>query len=74
MKKLFTPLLMLAALLSSTQAWAEDYNLYVGGVQVTDANKSNIKPNGLTSGTISYNNGTLTFNDVTLTTSTNCVY
>lgn len=74
MKKLFTPLLMLAALLSSTQAWAEDYNLYVGGVQVTDANKSNIKPNGLTSGTISYNNGTLTFNNVTLTTSTNCVY
>lgn len=54
MKKLFTPLLMLAALLSSTQAWAATYNLIVCGVQVTDANKNNITASGI-SGSISYN-------------------
>ncbi|MBQ6225662.1 MAG: hypothetical protein IJJ73_05090 [Bacteroidaceae bacterium] len=55
MKKLFTPLLMLAALLSSTQAWADNYDLYVGGVQVTDDNKSNITSSAITGGKVTYN-------------------
>ena len=55
MKKLITPLLMLAALLSSTQAWAEAYDLWVGGVQVTDANASNITSAAITAGKVSYN-------------------
>lgn len=54
MKKLFTPLLMLAALLSSTQAWADNYDLYVGGVQVTDDNKSNITSSAITGGKVTY--------------------
>ncbi len=54
MKKLFTPLLMLAALLSSTQAWAEAYDLWVGGVQVTDANASNITSAAITGGKVRY--------------------
>ncbi|MBR4130545.1 MAG: dockerin type I repeat-containing protein [Bacteroidaceae bacterium] len=54
MKKLFTLVLTLAALLSSTQAWAEDYDLYVGGTRVTDANASNITSSAITSGSVKY--------------------
>ena len=54
MKKLFTLLLTLAALLSSTQAWAEAYDLWVGGVQVTDANASNITSAAITGGKVRY--------------------
>ena len=73
MKKLFTLLLMLAALLSSTQAWAENYNLYVAGVQVTDANKNNITGSGI-SGTVRYDsaNKHLIINGGTTISGTRC--
>ena len=54
MKKLFTLVLTLAALLSSTKTWAESYGITVAGVSVTDANASNITGTGI-SGTIKYN-------------------
>lgn len=54
MKKLFTLFTFLAAMFGVTQTWAASYNLWVGGVQVTDDNMSNIVPNGLTSGKIYY--------------------
>ena len=53
MKKIFTSLLMLMALLCSTTAWAEDYGIKVAGVSVTDANKSNITGSGI-SGKVTY--------------------
>ena len=67
MKRLFTSLVLLA-LLTGTQAWAESYNLWIGNVQVTDDNKSNIVPTGLTSGSISYNaaSNILQFKNVTM--------
>lgn len=54
MKKLFTPLLMLAALLSSTQAWAQE--LRVAGVNVNTSATSvqTITGSGI-SGTVTYN-------------------
>lgn len=55
MKKLFTLVLTLAALLSSTQVLAESYDLYVGGKQVTDDNKNNITSSAITGGTVYYN-------------------
>ena len=53
MKKFFTSLLMLAALLCSTTVWAESYGITVAGVSVTDANKSNITGSGI-SGKVTY--------------------
>ena len=66
MKKLFTSLIMLMTLSMAT--WAASYDIKVGGVQITDANKNNINPSGKTSGTITFdsNTNTLTFDNVTL--------
>ena len=67
MKKLFTPLLMLAALLASTQAWAQ--SLSVAGVRVNTSATSvqTITGSGI-SGTITYNpsSRTLTMNNATI--------
>ena len=56
-----------------TTALADSYKIWVGGVQVTDANKSNISPSGKTAGTISFEGATLTFNNVTMSSSTTCI-
>ena len=75
MKKIFTSIIMLAAMLCSTTAWADDYDIWVGGTRVTDANKSDINPSGKTAGTITYNSSssTLTFTGVTMSTESNCI-
>ena len=65
MKRLFTSI-MLLALLAGTQTWAVEYDLWVAGVRVTDANKADIKPSRLTRGKISFNGSTLYFADVKL--------
>ena len=71
MKKFFTSLLMLMALLCSTTAFAEDYGIKVAGVLVTDANKSNITGSGI-SGKVTYDptNKRLEFADGTVITTT----
>ena len=72
MKKLFTSLVMLMTLSMAT--WAATYPIYIGGVQVTDDNKSNINPSGKTAGTITFSGTSLTFNNVTLScSSTHCI-
>ncbi len=54
MKKLFTPLLMLAALLASTQAWAQ--KLTIGGINVnTSASSVQTITGSSISGTVQYN-------------------
>ena len=74
MKKIFTSLMLLAALLCSTSSWAADYQIWVGGTQVTDANKSNINPSGKTAGTISFTGSNLIFDNVKMTsTGTACI-
>ena len=57
---LFTMLLM------SVGMQAEDYGLVVAGVQVTDANASNITGPNITAGTVSFSNGMLTLNGATI--------
>lgn len=52
MKKLFTSLILLVAGVLFSQLHAAD--LTIAGTAVTTSNASNIKPTGLTSGTISY--------------------
>nr|MCR4994685.1 hypothetical protein [Bacteroidales bacterium] len=66
MKRLFTSLMVLTAMLCSITTQAAEYDLSVGGVTVTDANKSDIKPSGLTAGKISFSSNTLTFDNVTM--------
>ena len=67
MKKIFTSLFMLIALLCSTTAWAANYDLKVAGIQVTDANKNAITGSGIT-GSVSYDPSTktLTLNGATI--------
>ena len=63
-KRIFTLLLALVAV--AVGAWAQEtYNLWVGSVQVTSANASNV----LGDGTMSYNSetSTLTFDNATIT-------
>lgn len=75
MKKLFTPLLMLAALLSSTQAWAQ--SLSVAGVSVNTSATSvqTITGSGI-SGTVTYNPSSrmLTLNNATITATGDGIY
>ena len=73
MKRLFTSI-MLLALLASTQTWAVEYDLWIGDTQVTDANKDDIRPSGLTfltSGKITFSGSVLTFTNVTLSSYSN---
>lgn len=76
MKKLFTPLLMLAALLSSTQAWA--YTIQINGTSVNTSASSvqTITGTGI-SGTVQYNpsSKTLTLANATISsTSGDAIY
>jgi hypothetical protein len=73
MKRLFTSFLFMMAGAFMTTVLADSYKIWVGGVQVTDANKSNISPSGKTVGTISFEGATLTFNNVTMSTSTTII-
>ena len=73
MKRLFTLITLLAAMLSSATSWAADYQIWVGGVQVTDANMSNISPAGKTTGTIQLSGSTLMFDGVTMTSDQDCI-
>lgn len=57
---LFTMLLMSVAM------QAEEYDLTVGGVQVTSDNAANITGTNITAGTVSFSNGTLTLNGATI--------
>ncbi len=52
MKRLFTSFLFMMAGAFMTTVWAADYDIWVGGVRVTDDNKNNINPSGKTAGTI----------------------
>lgn len=63
-------LVMVCTLLPVTASAAENYDLWVGGVQVTSANASDI----LGDGTVSYNHGTktLTLNGATITSAYEC--
>ena len=65
MKKIFTSLILLVAGVLFSQLHAAD--LTIAGTAVTTSNASNIKPTGLTSGTIKYDfdNKTLTLDNVT---------
>ena len=57
-----------------TTVWAADYDIWVGGVRVTDDNKNNINPSGKTAGTITFSGSTLTFNGVKMScTNTACI-
>lgn len=62
---------MVLLLLPMVALAVEDYNLWVGGVQVTDANKNNITGGGINSdpGTVSYDpdSKTLTLNNANIT-------
>ena len=49
-----------------TTALADSYQIWVGGMQVTDDNKSNISPSGKTAGTITFDGSALTFTGVTM--------
>ncbi|MBO4730003.1 MAG: hypothetical protein J5593_00855, partial [Bacteroidaceae bacterium] len=74
MKRFFTSLLLLLAGAFLTNVWAADYDIWVGGVRVTDDNKNNINPSGKTSGTITFSGSTLTFTDVKMScTNTACI-
>ena len=59
---------LITMLLVSVGMQAEDYGLTVAGVQVTDANASNITGTNITAGTVSFNNSTntLTLNNATV--------
>ena len=57
---------LITMLLVSVGMQAEDYGLTVAGVQVTDANASNITGENITAGTVSFSNGTLTLNEATI--------
>ena len=65
MKKIFTSLILFVAGVLFSQLHAAD--LTIAGTAVTTSNASNIKPTGLTSGTIKYDfdNKTLTLDNVT---------
>ncbi|MBQ7741558.1 MAG: hypothetical protein IJT90_01345 [Bacteroidaceae bacterium] len=54
MKKIFTSMLLLIAGVFIMTAQAADYQIWVGGLQVTDANKGNISPASLTYGTVTF--------------------
>ena len=74
MKRIFTSLLLLLAGAFLTNVWAADYDIWVGGVRVTDDNKNNINPSGKTAGTITFSGSTLTFNGVKMScTNTACI-
>ena len=64
---------MVAAMLCGTTAWADNYSIWVGGLQVTDDNKNDINPSGKTSGTITFSGSTLTFTDVTMSSTKSCI-
>ena len=67
MKKLFTFMVLLVAGAILSTVSAASYNLQVLGVQVTDDNKSDIKPTGLKSGSIKFDgNKTLTCTNVSV--------
>ncbi len=71
MKKLFTTLLLLLG--SVSYANAANYDVRVGDVQVTDANKSNITGTGI-SGTVTFDgNKTLTLKNATINTDLNAI-
>ena len=53
-------LALFALLLTPNLAWAEDYQLWIGGTQVTDANKGNIQSDSITAGYVSYDSSTQT--------------
>ena len=75
MKRIFTSLLLLLAGAFLTNVWAADYDIWVGGVRVTDDNKNNINPSGKTAGTITFSGSTLTFNGVKMScTNTACIH
>ena len=60
MKKIFTFMLLLLVGAVISKGYAKAYDLYVGGVQVTDVNASDIKYTGLTQGKVSYDSSTKT--------------
>lgn len=71
MKKLFTSLLFLMVGATMNTVLAENYDLKIAGIQVTDDNKNNIKGSGISgSGSIKYNPSgkILTVENVTITT------
>ena len=73
MKKFLFILTLTLALFTTAQA--ENYIIWVGGVQVTDSNKNNINPSGKTSGTIWYDSSdkTLYFRGVTMACDNDCI-
>lgn len=79
-KRLFGLALVLALCLTllcvSALASSDSLGLWVGGVEVTSANASNITGEGITGGTVSYDAATktLTLNGATLSGSHNAVY
>ena len=75
MKKLLTTALLLMAGTFMTTTLADTYNIWVGGLQVTDDNKGNINPSGKTAGTITYNSNSkhLIFDGVTMSTDKRCI-
>lgn len=56
-------------LLSATMVWADDYDIKIGGTQVTDANKADLSVIDGVTGTVTYNSetNTLTLTDATIT-------
>lgn len=74
MKRIFTSFLFMMAGAFMTTVLADSYNIWVGDVQVTDANKNDISPSSKTAGTITFSGSTLTFNGVTMScTNTACI-
>jgi len=74
MKKIFTSLILLVAGGLFSQLHAAD--LTIAGTAVTTSNASNIKPTGLTSGTIKYDfdNKTLTLDNVTFSSTSTTAF
>ncbi len=72
MKRLFTHLMLLTALLlCSSSSWAETYKLKIAGIEVTDANKNNITGSGISGGSVVYDsaNKILTLTNTTINAS-----
>ena len=71
MKQIFTLMLLLVAGAFIITAQAADYQIWVGGMQVTDANKDNIRPAGMTVGKCDFDSDsrTLYFRRVRLSSS-----
>ena len=75
MKKIFTSMLLLIAGAFIITAQADSYQIWVGGVQVTDDNRLDINPEGKTAGTIKYiaSSKVLYFQNVTMSTDKCCI-